>query len=103
MSKSTNRTIGKTEVQQKANRSFKSGINAFKFFQTTTNYYFLAGGVVLSIIGFYLSGAGNWDSSESLYIAPILLVIAYAVLFPLSILYKKKEPVKVSDNTPQNS
>ncbi|MBL7074128.1 hypothetical protein ISS37_02660 [candidate division KSB1 bacterium] len=55
------------------------------------NYLFFLGGVGVLILGFIFLSIGPWDSFWSLTLAPILLIIGYIILIPLSILYKKKK------------
>jgi len=63
----------------------------FTIYWTKTNYLVLALGIFLSILGYYFLSVKPWNSTTSLYLAPILLVLVYVILFPLSILIKKKE------------
>lgn len=50
----------------------------------------LFAGLGLLIIGFYLMTFGPWDNPVSLSVSPIILIIAYLVVFPLAILYRRK-------------
>jgi hypothetical protein len=50
---------------------------------------FLAG-VVLIIIGYIFLSIGPADGFLSLTLAPIILVLAYCVVIPFSLLYKAK-------------
>ncbi|MFA6980683.1 MAG: hypothetical protein WC209_15280 [Ignavibacteriaceae bacterium] len=63
----------------------------FNIYWSKTNYMILALGLLLSILGYYFLSVKPWNSSVSLYLAPVILVLVYIVLFPLSILIKKKE------------
>ncbi len=58
---------------------------------TKDNYVILATGVAVIVIGFILMAAGGVEGFTSLVLAPILLVVGYCVIIPLSILYKKRE------------
>jgi len=44
----------------------------------------------LIILGFYFMSLGEWDSSSSLVVSPILLFLGFVVVMPASILYRKK-------------
>ncbi|HEY4755945.1 MAG TPA: hypothetical protein VIH28_07830, partial [Ignavibacteriaceae bacterium] len=55
-------------------------------------------GFGLLIVGYYVMSIGSWDSTESLIFSPIILVIAYILIFPLSIFSKKKE---ITDKRPE--
>ena len=46
--------------------------------------------MLLIIFGFYFMSLGEWDSSSSLLISPILLFLGFVVVMPASILYRKK-------------
>jgi uncharacterized membrane protein YesL len=69
----------------------KSKFNSpFKNYWNRENYIFLGIGILLLIIGYVVMAQGEWDNSLSLNLSPVLLLIAYIVIFPLSIFYKKK-------------
>lgn len=63
----------------------------FNIYWSKTNYLILALGLFLSILGYYFLSVKPWNSSVSLYLAPVILILVYVLLFPLSILIKKKE------------
>ena len=63
----------------------------FKIYWEKQNYLFLSLGFIVIIIGFYLMTIGPWDSVPSLVISPILLFIGYVLIFPASILSRKKK------------
>lgn len=89
-----------SKVQQKKNKNVKKASNAspFAIYWSKENYLFLFAGVAILVIGFYVMSLGNWDSTESLVISPILLLIAYFVAFPAAIFYKKKTAVSKETN-----
>ena len=79
-------------VKKKNIRVAKKTISSpFGIYWEKKNYLFLFLGFALLIIGYYVMSIGNWDSFASLIISPIILFIAYILIFPASILYKKKE------------
>ena len=61
---------------------------------TTVNYLLFGAAVLLMIIGYYFLSIGPADSKESLTIAPIILVIAYCIVVPLAIFWRKKPEKK---------
>lgn len=71
----------------KAAKPFKS---PFSIYWTKQNYMILAAGIVLTLLGFYFLSGKPWDTTHALVIAPVVLFIAYTVVFPLSILYRTK-------------
>jgi hypothetical protein len=60
---------------------------------TKMNYYILASGVLLVVLGFLAMGEGSVEGTLPLVVAPILLVIGYCVIIPIGILYRKKSTV----------
>jgi hypothetical protein len=50
------------------------------------NYLGILLGAVLLLIGFYLLGRGPADNKLALNVAPFILIVAFAVILPVSIL-----------------
>ena len=74
-------------IQIKRSKKSKKG-NVLPF--TKTNYVLFIIGLAVLIIGNVCLSKGPWDSFWSLDLAPVLMVIAYLIIFPLAILYHKK-------------
>ena len=55
------------------------------------NYIIFMIGILVIILGFIFLAQGPADSVSSLTIAPILLVLSYCIIIPISIIYKKKK------------
>tara|TARA_Y100001970_G_C13987666_1_gene726529 strand:- start:55 stop:264 length:210 start_codon:yes stop_codon:yes gene_type:complete len=53
------------------------------------NYLLFAIGILVIILGYVLMATGEVDSFQSIKLAPIILLIGYMVIIPLSIFYKK--------------
>jgi FtsH-binding integral membrane protein len=68
----------------------KSSVSPFNIYWEKKNYYLLALGLLVTIIGFYFLTIGPWNSFSSLVISPILLFLAYIIIFPLSIFFRKR-------------
>lgn len=68
----------------------KSSVSPFNIYWEKKNYYMLALGLLVTIIGFYFLTIGPWNSFSSLVISPILLFLAYIIIFPLSIFFRKR-------------
>lgn len=80
-----------TKIKKKTiKHTKKTSISPFNIYWEKKNYYLLALGLIVTIIGFYFMTIGPWDSFSSLVISPILLFIAYVIIFPLSIFLRKK-------------
>ncbi len=71
-------------------KNTKAIASPFKNYWTKMNYNFFWLGILTVIIGFILMAQGPWDNPLSLSVSPIVLLFAYFIIFPLSILYKKK-------------
>ena len=77
----------------------KTSVSPFNIYWEKKNYYLLVLGLLITIIGFYFMTIGPWNSFSSLVISPIILFIAYVIIFPLSIfLRKKSEKVQNQEN-----
>ncbi len=78
-------------------RNVKTSVKAlpspFNIYWEKTNYVLFGIGMLLIIIGFYFMSLGEWDSSSSLVISPILLFLGFVIVMPASILYRKKSEV----------
>jgi len=57
---------------------------------TRRNYQIFGIGLLVLTIGFIFLSIGPWNSFYSRTLAPVILVIGYIVVIPLSILYQKK-------------
>ncbi|MBN1153960.1 hypothetical protein JXB12_03470 [candidate division KSB1 bacterium] len=73
------------KIREKKERAKKS-----VFPLTRENYYLFGIGILVIILGNISLMQGPADSFWSLTFAPILLVLGYCVIIPVSILYKKK-------------
>ena len=65
-----------------------SGKNPLPF--TSHNYILFFAGIAVLIFGYISMSIGPVDSFWSLTLAPILLVIGYLIIIPLSFLYQHK-------------
>ena len=84
------------KIKKKAIRQTKKTfVSPFNIYWEKKNYYMLALGLLLTVIGFYFMTIGSWDSFSSLVISPIILFIAYVIIFPLSIFLRKKSEKKI--------
>lgn len=96
----------KTAKQNRKKRAIRQDKSAkaaaaspFSIYLEKQNYLLIGAGFILLIIGFYLLSVGTWDSFESLTIAPLVLMAAYLIIFPLAIfgLFNKKKEKTVSE------
>jgi membrane protein YdbS with pleckstrin-like domain len=79
----------KSRVQQK-----KTTESPFNIYWEKQNYILLLAGFIFLLIGFYFLAQGPWDSTLSLVVSPIFLFIAYILIFPASIFFRKKQEEK---------
>lgn len=81
-------------IKKPTQKSSKKILSPFYIYWDKTNYILLITGLVLLVIGFYLMSVGPWDSTASLVFSPIVLFIAYVLIFPAAILYRNKNKSK---------
>ncbi|MBO8130677.1 MAG: DUF3098 domain-containing protein [Candidatus Marinimicrobia bacterium] len=62
-----------------------------EFYITKTNILIFLVGLIVIATGYIIMATGETYSFSSLTISPILLLIGYLVIIPISILYKKKK------------
>jgi len=53
------------------------------------NYLLFGIGILVIILGYTIMAFGEVDSSQSTKLAPIVLLIGYLIIIPLSIFYKE--------------
>ncbi len=82
--------------------STKSLPSPFNMYWEKTNYLLFGLGMLLIVLGFYFMGQGEWNSSSSLVISPILLFLGFVVVMPASILYRKKSEAQVNISNTEN-
>lgn len=70
-----------------------------KFDFKLTNMVIFFIGVLFLIIGFVFMAQGPWDNPLSLTVAPIVLLIAYVVIFPLALFWGFKAPRSSEDKS----
>lgn len=81
----------------------KTFVSPFSIYWDKTNYILLFAGILFVIVGFYVMSIGNWDSTASLVVSPIILFIGYIIIFPLSILFRKKSSEEVVETSSEQS
>jgi len=92
----------KTKKKNVKTVSAKSIPSPFNIYWEKANYILFGLGLFLIVVGFYFMGQGEWDSSSSMVISPILLFLGFVVVVPASILYRKKSEAPVSNITTEN-
>ena len=83
-----------TKIKKRVKSKTKKIESPFKNYWTKNNYFILIAGLVILFLGYFLLNQGPWDNPLSLSVSPVILLIAYIIIFPLAILYKKKKVVK---------
>ncbi len=63
------------------------------------NFIIFLIGILVIILGYIFLAQGPADSFWSLTLAPILLVISYCIIIPISILYRKRSPKQETEQT----
>lgn len=77
----------------KVKRRIKQGAVAspFKNYWDKNNYIIFFVGFAVLLLGNVLMSQGPWDNPVSLTVAPLVMLIAYLVIFPVAILYSRKK------------
>lgn len=77
-------------------KELKVRVSPFNDYWNKYNFYLLYFSIGLLIIGFYLMSIGSWESTASLNISPIVIILTYLILLPVVILFKTKSKQKDS-------
>lgn len=76
---------------KKGFRSQKQPLKSpFNNYWIKENYILLFVGFFILILGFFLMAQDPYDSTTSLSISPIVLLVGYIIIIPLSILFRKR-------------
>lgn len=86
------------KTKKSIKESIKQKDSPFKDYWEKYNYLLLYFGMAVLVLGYILMAQNPWDNPISLSISPIVLLIAYIVVIPLSIIYKKNKK-----NTKENT
>ena len=79
------------KVQRKSSKQAKKKwVSPFNIYWEKKNYILLIAGLIILIIGYLVMSDGKWNSTSALVFSPIILGIAYLLIFPLSIFSGKK-------------
>lgn len=74
----------------KASRKAKRGRFIEDFYIRKENIVIFLVGLLFIVVGYIVMATGDTYSTQSLTVAPILLVIGYLVIIPISIFYRKR-------------
>lgn len=72
--------------QSKLKNNFTHSV--FSEYWTKNNYVILVFGILILIFGYYLMSFLPWFNVVSMNISPIVLLIGYLILLPLSIFFR---------------
>jgi cell division protein FtsW (lipid II flippase) len=75
---------------RKTKLSTKKAESPFRNYWSTSNQIIFVAGLVVILLGFLLMNQYPWDNPLSMTYSPIVLLIAYIIIFPVAIFYKKK-------------
>jgi len=79
------------KVKKSSKQSAVRVRSPFKSYWYKYNIYLIYFGIGLLILGFYLMGSKPFDNPVGLSLSTIIILFAYLAIFPLAILFKKKE------------
>jgi membrane protein YdbS with pleckstrin-like domain len=77
----------------------KTAVSPFSIYWKKQNYILLLAGFILLFAGYYIMSIKPWNSFPALNISPVILIIAYIVIFPAAILYREKKKSGKSEAT----
>jgi hypothetical protein len=69
----------------------KTAVSPFNIYWKKKNYILLFVGFILLFAGYYIMSIKPWNSFPALNISPVILIIAYVVIFPAAILFREKK------------
>ena len=90
--------MAKTKKSLKDSGKLKS--SPFKDYWGKNNYLIFYLGLGVIILGFILMSIGPWNNPISLSLSPIVLLIGYIIVIPLSILFKNFKKRDKETNVP---
>ncbi|MDH7603544.1 MAG: hypothetical protein QHH13_01440 [Melioribacter sp.] len=75
----------------------KPKISPFKDYWDKHNYLLLITGLIVLVIGYILMAQNPWYNFISLSVSPVVLLLAYVIIIPLSIIITKKKSKNNND------
>lgn len=76
-------------MSKKATSEASNWLSVLPF--TTINYVLFFIGLFVIALGYVLMGTGELNSTQSLTVSPIVLLVGYVVIIPFSIMYRGHE------------
>ena len=89
-------------TKPKSKKQYKTLISPFKNYWDKNNYIIFGIGIGIIILGFILMAQDPWDNPISLSFSPVILLFAYLIVFPFSILYRKKRNSSTNNVSSKN-
>jgi len=86
-----------TKTKKLIKEQSKQKTSPFKDYWSKHNYILLTTGLIVLIIGYILMAQSPWYNPISLSFSPVVLLLAYIVIIPLSIIVTKKKFRKNND------
>jgi hypothetical protein len=80
-----------SKIKSKSTKKKKILNSPFNNYWEKSNYIIFGIGIGVIILGFILMAQDPWDNPLSLSVSPLLLLFAYLIIFPLSIMFKKRK------------
>lgn len=77
------------KFQKKQNKNVKK--SPFEIIWGKNNWILFGAGTILLALGYFLMAGGSFQDPVSLTVSPLILLVAYLVIFPLAILKKSKK------------
>lgn len=74
-----------TKMRRSQQKKSSKSLNKWSIPLSKKSFSLFGLGILILVIGFYVMTIPPWDSFFALVISPILLLIAYLIIFPLGI------------------
>lgn len=91
-----------SKVKPRSKKQIKLAESPFNNYWNKNNYILFGSGIGIILLGFFLMAQGPWDNPLSLTVSPLVLLFAYLIVFPLSILYKRKKTSSAENVSSEN-
>jgi len=83
-----------SKVQKNLKDQKKVTKSPFNDYWQNINYTFLILSMIVLITGYYFMTSGAWNSTLSMSVSPVILLIVYLILIPLAIFLKPSSKQK---------
>jgi len=83
------------KFQKKHNKGIKE--SPFQIIWKKNNWVLFSAGILLLVVGYLLMASGGFQDPNSLTVSPLIILVAYLVVFPMAIMFKKSKKQNTDD------